>query len=108
MDYIKAPRIIDAPTDVMTRTHSEFASYKEYQLKNAIEQLLELCSTCLDESFTDFDDSWSYDLPTILSKLQDPEIQQKMMIQNEKAQEIMNKIIRLSDRSSDNMSQYAK
>lgn len=106
MDYIKSERPQDDPTEIMTRMHSDFTQYKESQLKNAIEQLLVICPTCLDDSFTDFDDSWSYDIPVILSKLQDPKVQQKMLLESEQAQEIMNQIERLSDRSSVNTSKY--
>ncbi len=47
MDYIKSERPQDPPTDVMTRTHSEWADYKELQVQKAITQLLEICPTCI-------------------------------------------------------------
>ena len=45
---------------IRDRLHSEFSDYKATEIDNAIEQLLEMCPSCLD-SFADFEDSWSYE-----------------------------------------------
>jgi len=76
----------------LDRYHSGFEDYKELQAKNAILQLLEYCPTCLD-SFTDFDDSFGYEYPDEINKLDNPEIIQKMLLENERAQKIMNYLL---------------
>jgi len=54
--------------------------------------LLELCSTCLD-SFTDFDDLFGHEFSNELNKLDNSKIIQKMILENEKAQKIMNYLL---------------
>ena len=108
MDYIKSEKPKDNPTEIMTRNHSEFAEYKKSQIIDAIDELVLLCQTCLDESFTDFDDPFAYDIPTILDKLQDSLVLEKLALESQRAQEIMDNIIRLSDRLVANSSQYAE
>jgi len=76
----------------LDRYHSGFADYKELQVQNAIPQLLEYCPSCLD-SFTDFDDSFAYEYPNELNKLDNPKIIQKMILENERAQKIMNYVL---------------
>jgi len=93
MDYIQQEKIQDAPTDVFTRNHSDFTQYKDSQIDNAIKELLVLCPTCLDESYKDFDDSFSYEVPDILEKLHDPTVQQKLILESERAQEIMDYLL---------------
>ena len=48
--------------------------------------------SCLD-SFTDFDDSFAYEYPNELNKLDNPKIIQKMILENERAQKIMNYVL---------------
>jgi len=93
MDYIKAPRMQDAPTEIMTRNHSEFVEYKKSQIIDAMNELALLCPTCLDESYTDFADSFAYDIPIILEKLQDPLVQEKLALEGQRAQEIMDDLL---------------
>jgi hypothetical protein len=45
--------------------------------------------SCLD-SFTDFDDSFAHEISNELNALDNPKIIQKMLLENERAQKIMN------------------
>jgi hypothetical protein len=90
-DYAKNERVQDT-TSVLTRNHSDFADYKELQAQNAIPQLLEYCPSCLT-SHEDFKDSFGYSYPDEIKKLDNPEILQKMILENEKAQVIMNYLL---------------
>lgn len=90
-DYVKNEKIKDT-SSVFTRTHSDFTEYKEIQAQNAMEQLLDLCSTCLD-SYADFDSSFGYEYQDEQNKLDNPETIQKMILENEKAQKIMNYLL---------------
>ncbi|MBN4046190.1 hypothetical protein JYT57_00765 [Nitrosarchaeum koreense] len=76
----------------LDRYNSEFTSYKETQIDKAIKLLLEKCPECLD-SFVDFDDSFSYAYPEKINKLDNSEIIQKMILENERAQKIMNHLL---------------
>ena len=95
-DYVANERVQDT-SSVFNRNHSDFADYKELQAQNAIPQLLEYCSSCLD-SFTDFDDSFGYQYSDELNALDNPEIIQKMLLENERAQKIMNYLLDASIR----------
>lgn len=77
-DYVKPQRIVDSDTNVFTRTHSEFAKYKDSQAIDAIEKLLVSCPTCLSP-YDGFIDSTSIDYPDTTNKLNNPEIQKKML-----------------------------
>ena len=74
------------------RLHPNFAGYKELQIQYAITKLLESCPTCLD-SYADFDDSFGHSYPDEINKLDSPEILQKMVLENQKAQVIMNYLL---------------
>lgn len=91
-DYVSHERVQDLPTSVMTRSHSEFAGYKDAVTANAIIELLEVCPTCL-ESYADFDDSFAYQYPETQSKMNNPEIQEIMNSENSKAKNIMADIL---------------
>jgi len=90
-DYVMNERVADT-SSVFNRNHSDFADYKELQAQNAIPQLLEYCPSCLD-SFTDFDESFGYQYSNELNALDNPEIIQKMLLENERAQKIMNYLL---------------
>ncbi len=77
-DYVKPQRIVDSDTNVFTRMHSEFAKYKDSQAIDAIEKLLVSCPTCLSP-YDGFVDSTSIDFPDRTNKLNNPEIQKKML-----------------------------
>ena len=77
-DYVKPQRIVDSDTNVFTRMHSEFAKYKDSQAIDAIEKLLVSCPTCLSP-YDGFVDSTSIDYPDRTNKLNNPEIQKKML-----------------------------
>jgi len=84
-------RTIDDGT-MRDRMHSGFASLKQSQADKAIETLLSICPKCL-ESFTDFDDSFSYTIPEPTDRLNSSSVQEKMSAENEKAQKIMYTIL---------------
>ncbi|QLH07620.1 hypothetical protein [Nitrosopumilus ureiphilus] len=92
MDYVLPDKIQDPPTQIMTRLHSDFTKYKEDQIPNAIEQLLVLCPTCLT-SYADFEDSFSFELPERINKLDNPEIQSKMKFESERAQQVIEHLL---------------
>lgn len=93
-DYIKNQRVQDDASswNVMTRMHSEFAQYKEVQAQNAVEKLLELCPTCMEDSFTDFEDSWSYDISE-KNKDRIDKISYLLEIENKKALKVLANIL---------------
>ncbi|WP_371503709.1 hypothetical protein [Nitrosopumilus adriaticus] len=91
MDYVSPEKVIDT-SSIMTRVHSEFPEYKQLQVDNAVEQLLVLCPTCL-MSFTDFEDSFNFELPERINKLDDPEIMSKMIFESERAEKIMSTLL---------------
>ncbi len=80
-------------TGVMkNRLHSEFADYKETQadLASSIMPAYYGTSINYEEPFSDINDIFAYEYPeTFDSKLDNPEILKKMIIQAEKAQKIM-------------------
>jgi len=79
--------------DIKNREHSAFADYKSAQADRASILLMETCPNCF-EAFTDFDDSWTYKLPeTFESKYDNPELQQQIILENHKAQELMGYIL---------------
>ena len=90
-DYVQNERIQDT-TSVFNRNHSDFVDYKEQQAQNAIPQLLQYCPSCLT-SHEDFKDSFGYEYPETIDKLDNPEILQKMILENEKAQVIMDYLL---------------
>jgi len=90
-DFVQNERLQDT-SSVFTRNHSDFTEYKELQAQNAIPQLLEYCPSCLD-SYTDFKDSFGYEISYKLNALDNPEIIQKMLLENERAQKIMNYLL---------------
>lgn len=92
MDYVLPDKIQDPPTQIMTRLHSDFADYKETSANNAIEQLLVLCPTCLT-SYADFEDSFSFELPERINKLDNPVIQSKMKFESERAQQVIEHLL---------------
>lgn len=90
-DYVQNERVQDT-SSVFNRMHSDFVEYKELQAQNAIPQLLESCPTCLD-SYANFDDSFGHEYSNEINKLDNPEIIQKMILENERAQKIMNYLL---------------
>jgi hypothetical protein len=90
-DYIKNVKVSDS-SSISDRLHPDFVDYKELQNQNAITKLLESCPTCLT-SYDDFDNSFGYSYPDTINKLDDPEILQKMILENERAQVIMNYLL---------------
>jgi len=88
-DYIASVPIVDAPTDVMTRTHSEFKLLQQEQIILALNEMHVLCPTCLLPSYDDFEDSFAYEFPQRLNSLDKPEIQSLMKYEEQKAKEHM-------------------
>jgi len=86
MDYVKPERIVDSETDVFTRTHSEFAEYKDTQANDSIEQLLVLCPTCL-MSYADFEDSFGYEYQEVADRIES--IAHLMVIEERKAIQVL-------------------
>ena len=61
-------RITDSGV-VKNRTHSEFVNYKAMQTERVIVFLENTCPNCF-ESFADFEDSWQYDYPEEVDRLE--------------------------------------
>jgi len=79
-------------TGAFNRMHSEFANYKETQadLASSIMPAYYRTSINYEESFSEINNIFAYEYPeTFDSKLDNPEIQNKMIIQAQKAQKIM-------------------
>ncbi|QDI89408.1 hypothetical protein Nisw_07665 [Candidatus Nitrosopumilus sp. SW] len=91
-DYIKQERIQDDETLVFDRMHSDFAEYRENLSNEALNQLLETCPLCI-EQYSDFEDSTSWEYGNKISKLSNPEIQMMMTVEEQKAQEIMKRLM---------------
>ena len=91
-DYIKQDRIQDEETLVFDRMHSDFAEYREHLSNNAFLQLSETCPLCI-EQYADFEDSTSLEYGNKINKLSDPEIQMLMVVEEQKAQEIMKRLL---------------
>ncbi len=78
-DYVQNERVQDT-SSVFNRVHSNFVDYKEIQVNEAIERLLEICSTCLT-SYADFNDSFNYEILEPVDRL---EILSSLMTQEER------------------------
>ena len=91
-DYIKQDRVQDKDTLVFDRMHSDFAEYREHLSNNAFLQLSETCPLCI-EQYADFEDSTSLEYGNKINKLSDPEIQMLMVVEEQKAQEIMKRLL---------------
>ena len=91
-DFIKQERIQDGDTLVFDRMHSDFTEYKERLANDAFNQLIETCPLCI-EQYADFDDSTSWEYGSKNSKLSDPEIQMLMSVEEQKAQQIMKRLL---------------
>jgi hypothetical protein len=89
-DYVR--NVAPDTKSIDDRMHSGFASYKELQAELAIPQLLEYCPSCLT-AHEDFKNSFGHSYPDEINKLNDPEILQKMVSENEKAQLVMNYLL---------------
>jgi len=85
MDYVKSPRIQDT-SSVFNRMHSEFMNYKYSQADSSIEQLLEICPTCLD-SHADFSEPFSYGFSSS-DRIED--LDSIFEIENQKAMKLLN------------------
>lgn len=90
-NFVKNERISDT-TSISDRLHSNFADYKELQIKHAMIKLLEICPTCLT-SYDNLDEPFEYSYPNEIDKLNNPEIMQKMISENKKAQLIMSHLL---------------
>jgi len=55
-DYIKQQRIHDGHTDVFTRTHSDFALYKQAEIDKAFVTLQKICPECVQSEYPVFTD----------------------------------------------------
>ena len=91
-DFIKQERIQDGETQVFDRMHSDFAEYREQISNEALIQLSETCPLCI-EQYADFEDSTSWEYGNKISKLSNPEIQMLMSVEEQKAQEIMKRLL---------------
>lgn len=92
-DFIKNEQIQDLSTDVMTRTHSDFKTSKEIELARAVDKLALLCPDCKN-SFADFKEPVFYDYPNIYpNKLDRVDIKNKLIWEENKAQNILNSIL---------------
>ncbi|WP_428326641.1 hypothetical protein [Nitrosopumilus sp.] len=91
-DFIKNKQP-DSDTDVMTRTHSDFEALKEIEHNKAMEKLEVICPHC-KEHFADFKEPESYAFSIVtLNKLNTPEIKNKLIWEENKAQNIINSIM---------------
>jgi len=87
VDSVPVPlREPDVPWLSMNRMHSDFYKIQDYEVKRATEKLLELCPDCLD-SFTDFNDSWTYELPEEYDRIK--KISHLIDIEKIKAQKVL-------------------
>ncbi len=94
-DYIPIQKEIDEITMLgYARYDSNFNMYKYGQHLVAETKLIELCSHCFDEPFEEINNIFTYELPERLNKLENPEMQQNMTIEEQKAKVILDKMLR--------------
>ena len=91
-NYIKNEIPQDFDWKVMDRTHSNFSNFVDLEATKAVDQLLDLCPTCL-KSFDDFAPSTTITYPEKINKLDDPEIQKKMAFESDRAQKTMDALL---------------
>ena len=91
-DYIPNQRSQDVDWQVMDRTHSDFANLVDGEIIKAQNKLLALCPEC-SESY-DLAPSKSFTYSERINKLDDPEIQKKMAIEADRAQKIMDALLK--------------
>ena len=91
-DFIKQERIQDGETLVFDRMHSDFTKYREDISNKAFTHLSEVCPLCI-EQYADFEDPISWEYGNKISKLSNPEIQKLMDTEEQKAQEIMKRLL---------------
>jgi len=84
----------DTTQNVITRNNCNFKLIKQYEAQKSINVMNSICPTCVLPSYNDFEDSWAYDYPFEYgNRLDDPEIQSKMLSESEKAQKIMDALL---------------
>jgi len=90
MDFVPNQKIVDGiAMNGYTRENSQFDVYRYGQYLLAENKLSEMCSECSDESYAEINDIFAYEYPITISSLENPEIQKTMIIESEKAQEIL-------------------
>jgi len=93
MDYILKGKIVDGYTQHgIDRNNAWFNIYKQGQELLAQEAMEQLCPSCSDKEFAQINDIVSNDLPKRISKLSDPEIQNKMLQQSKVAENTLQRI----------------
>ena len=93
-DYIPIQKEMDEVTMLgYARYDSNFNMYKYDQHLVAQTKLIELCLHCFDEPFEEINNIFAYELPERLDKLETPEIQQNMTIEEQKAKVILDKML---------------
>jgi len=92
-DYTPKGKIVDGYTQHgIDRNNAWFNIYKQGQELLANELLEQLCPACSDKEFAEIYDIVSYELPKRISKLSDPEIQNKMLQQSKVAENTLRQI----------------
>jgi len=92
-DYIAIAPDSDKITTILDRNHSEFYKIKSWTTDVAISKLLDICPTCMDESFEEFEESWSYEFPNRVDRVNDPKLKQAIFEQQVIAQKVMDQIM---------------
>jgi len=92
-DYIAIAPDSDKITTILDRNHSEFYKIKSWTTDVAILKLLDICPTCMDESFEGFEESWSYEFPNRVDRVNDPKLNQAIFEQQVIAQKVMDQIM---------------
>jgi YVTN family beta-propeller protein len=92
-DYIAIATDSDKITTILDRNHSEFYKIKSWTTDVAILKLLDICPTCMDESFEGFEESWSYEFPNRVDRVNDPKLKQAIFEQQVIAQKVMDQIM---------------
>jgi len=91
-NYSKNEKPQDIDWKVMTTHHSNFGNLVDSEAVRAEVKLLILCSTCL-KSFDDFAPYTTITYPERINKLDDPEIQKKMVFESDRAQKTMDALL---------------
>ncbi len=93
MDYIPNKKI-DKPTmHGIDRNNSYFNMYKYGQYLLAENELNQICPGCLDGSYEEIDNIFSYDFQERVNKLDKPDVKARMLLDSERAQNAMDYIL---------------
>ena len=92
MDYIPNKKIDGLAMNGYTRDNSKFDMYKYGQYLLAENKLVEICSECFDDHYSEINDIFTHEYPKTMSSLENSEIQNKMLQESKIAEDTLQQI----------------